>query len=85
MIDPRTPVLVGVAQYVDRDSEPAAALSPADMLARVARGAIVDSGGRGVEAALDTVAVIRLFADSSPVFRSPFGQYTNLPRSLARP
>jgi len=82
-IDPRTPVLVGVAQYVDRDGEPATALSPADMLARVARGAIADSGGRGVEAALDTVAVIRLFADSSPVFRSPFGTYTNLPRSLA--
>lgn len=83
MVHPRTPVLVGVAQYVDRDSEPERALSPADMLAKVARGAIVDSEGRDVEAALDTVAVIRLFADSSPAFRSPFGTYTNLPRSLA--
>ncbi len=82
-IDPRTPVLVGVAQYVDRDSEPADALSPADMLARVARGAIADSGGRDIAAALDTVTVIRLFADSSPAFRSPFGNYSNLPRSLA--
>lgn len=82
-VHPRTPVLVGVAQYVDRDSEPQAALSPADMLARVARGAIADSGGAGVEGALDTVVVIRLFADSSPAFRSPFGEYSNLPRSLA--
>jgi acetyl-CoA C-acetyltransferase len=82
-VHPRTPVLVGVAQYVDRDSEPLAALSPADMLARVARGAVADCGGNGVEAALDTVAVIRLFADSSPAFRSPFGEYSNLPRSLA--
>jgi acetyl-CoA C-acetyltransferase len=83
MLDPRTPVLVGVAQYVDRNSAPEQALSPADMLARVAKGAIADSGGQGIEAALDTVAVIRLFADSSPMFRSPFGQYGNLPRSVA--
>ena len=83
MIHPRTPVLVGVAQYVDRDSEPQAALSPADMLATVARAAIADSGGIDITAAIDTVAVIRLFADSGPAFRSPFGSYSNLPRSLA--
>lgn len=83
MVDPRTPVLVGVAQYVDRDSEPLAALSPADMLAEVARGALADSGGTDVAAALDAVAVIRLFADSGPAFASPFGSYSNLPRSLA--
>lgn len=82
-VDPRTPILVGVAQYVDRDSEPQAALSPADLLATVARGAVADSGGAGVAAAIDTVAVIRLFADSGPAFASPFGSYSNLPRSLA--
>lgn len=82
-VDSRTPVLVGVAQYVDRDSEPERALSPADMLAKVASGAIADSGGRDVAGAIDTVVVIRLFADSSPAFRSPFGEYTNLPRSVA--
>jgi len=81
MTDPRTPVLVGVAQYVDRDSGPAAALSPLDMLARVGAAALADSGGTGI--AIDTLAVIRLFADSSPAFRSPFGRYTNLPKSLA--
>lgn len=83
IVHPRTPVLVGVAQYVDRDSEPLAALSPADMLAEVARGALADSGAVNAAVALDTVAVIRLFADSSPAFSSPFGSYTNLPRSLA--
>ncbi len=82
-VDPRTPILVGVAQYVDRDSEPQAALSPADMLATVARGAVADRGGAGIAAAIDTVAVIRLFADSGPAFASPFGSYSNLPRSLA--
>ena len=83
MIHPRTPVLVGVAQYVDRDSEPERALSPADMLAKVASGAIADSEGRDVAAAIDTVVVIRLFADSSPAFRSPCGTSTTLPRALA--
>jgi len=84
MIDPRTPVLVGIAQYGDRTSAPEAALSPADMLAHVARDAIADSAGADVAAALDTVAVIRMFADSGPAFPTPFGKYRNLPASLAR-
>ena len=80
-MDPRTPVLVGVAQYVDRDRPPEAALSPLDLLARVGVAALADSGGIGI--AVDTLAVVRLFADSSPAFRAPFGSYTNLPKSLA--
>ena len=44
MIDPRTPVLVGVAQSVDRTSAPGAGLSPQEMMAAVARAAIADSG-----------------------------------------
>ena len=82
MIDPRTPVLVGVSQVSDRLSPPDAAGSPLDLMAQAARAALGDSGGAGI--ALDTVAVVRLFADSSPAFASPFGAYTNLPRSLAR-
>jgi len=82
MTHPRTPVLVGVAQYTDRDSAPGAALAPPDMLARVGAAALADSGGRRI--AVDALAVIRLFADSSPAFRAPFGTYTNLPRSMAR-
>ena len=81
MIDPSTPVLVGVAQFTDRDSLPDTAQSPLDLLARVGADALADSRGAGI--AIDTLAVIRLFADSSPAFRAPFGNYTNLPRSLA--
>jgi len=80
--DPRLPVLVGVAQYADRDSPPDTALGPLTMLARVGAAAIADCGGRDI--ALDAVAVVRLFADSSPAFASPFGHYANLPGSLAR-
>ena len=82
MTDPRTPVLVGVAQITDRTSLPDAALSPLGLLEHAARGALADSGGSNI--ALDAVAVVRLFADSSPAFASPFGRYANLPRSLAR-
>lgn len=81
MTHPRTPVLVGVAQFTDRESLPAAAGSPLDLLARVGAGALADTGEAGI--ALDTVAVVRLFADSSPAFASPFGHYANLPKSLA--
>ena len=78
----RTPVLVGAAQYGDRDSAPEAALAPPDLLARVGAAAIADSGGRGI--AIDALAVVRLFADTSPLFASPFGTSSNLPRSMAR-
>ena len=43
-IDPRTPVLVGLAQSVDRTSEPGQGLSPQEMMAAVSRAAIADSG-----------------------------------------
>jgi acetyl-CoA C-acetyltransferase len=79
--NPRTPVLVGVAQYTDRDSAPQDALSPVAMLANVGKAALADSGGQNIK--LDAIAVVKLFADSSPAFKAPFGHYTNLPRSLA--
>lgn len=83
-IDPRTPVLVGVAQYVDRTSAPEAALSPLQMLEHVARGAHADSDiAANLWQELDHLTVIRTFADSAPLFRPPFWNYTNLPRSLA--
>ncbi|MFN7176718.1 MAG: acetyl-CoA acetyltransferase [Thermaurantiacus sp.] len=83
-LDPRTPVLVGAGQYVDRDSAPGAGLSPQDILAEVARRAIADCAGSGTEAAIDTIAVVRLFADSAPAFASPFGRQNNLPWSVAQ-
>ncbi len=80
-IDPRTPVLVGLAQWVDRTSEPGQGKSPQDMLAEVAKGAIEDAGGNGVAEAIDCITVVRLFQDSG--FGAPFGQQNNLPWSVA--
>ncbi len=79
--DPRTPVLVGAAQYVDRAGAPGTALSPLAMLEHVTAAALAEAGVGA--AALDGVAVVRMFADSAPVFASPFGTYANLPRALA--
>jgi acetyl-CoA C-acetyltransferase len=82
MADRRTPVLVGLAQSVDRTSAPGEGLSPQEMMAAVARAAIADSGGRGVTEAIDAVAVVRLFQDSG--FGAPFGQQNNLPAAVAK-
>ena len=55
----RRPVLVGVAQLVQRDVDPAEALDPLSMLVQVARTA-ADDCGAGVQAlaAVDTIAVV---------------------------
>ncbi|MEE4349411.1 MAG: acetyl-CoA acetyltransferase [Pacificimonas sp.] len=83
-VNPNTPVLVGAAQYVGRADDPADGLSPQDMLAEVARTAIADSGA-DVAGAIDTLAAVRLFADSSAdAFASPFGSAKNLPWSVAQ-
>lgn len=80
---PRTPVLVGVGQHVVREDDPARGLSPADLLAEAARGAIAN-GGADAAGAIDTLAAVRLFADSGGALPSPFGTCRNLPYAVAR-
>ena len=85
MIDDNIPVLVGCGQITQREPDPRAALAPLPLMAQAARLAADDSGaGAALLQALDTVAVIRLFADTSPRFACPFGRYANPPRTLAR-
>jgi len=67
--DRNIPVLIGVGQAVDHwdGGDPAAAPSPQSLMADAARAALADSGaGAAVLAAIDTVAVVRHFADSAP-------------------
>lgn len=83
-IDPRAPLIVGVAQSVDRTSDPLSAASPLDFLEQVARSAADDSGAANSPlSAIDWMMVIRTFADSGATFRLPGWNYSNLPRSLA--
>ncbi|MBV8160272.1 MAG: acetyl-CoA acetyltransferase, partial [Acidimicrobiia bacterium] len=46
-LDPRTPVIVGVAQTLRRPEDPATATAPVDMMAAALRLAADDSGAGG--------------------------------------
>jgi acetyl-CoA C-acetyltransferase len=84
MDESRIPVMVGCGQFTQRERDPKAALGPIDLMARVAKLAAQDTGaGQAMIDALDTLAVVRMFSDTSPRFVSPFGNSTNPPKSLA--
>jgi acetyl-CoA C-acetyltransferase len=74
MSQARAPVLVGVAQLIERDAEPAEALEPLAMLERVARDAARDAeSGERLLRELDTIALV-----------APIGWHTaNAPRLVA--
>jgi acetyl-CoA C-acetyltransferase len=81
----RAPVIAGVAQIGDTTSPPAQARSPIGLMADAARAAAADAGP--LDALLheiDSVVVIRMFSDSTPRFKSPFGRIANPPWSVAR-
>jgi len=86
-IDPRTPVLVGGAQFTQRTARQGKvkeSLNPIDLLAQVGRKAVEDTAGQNVLRAIDTVAVVRFTADSpGDQGRLPKRLYRNPPASLA--
>lgn len=86
-IDPRTPVLVGGAQFTQRtarEGKVRESIDPIAMLEKVSRGAIDNAGGRGLLGAIDTVAVVRFTADSpGDQGRLPKRMFRNPPLSLA--
>jgi acetyl-CoA C-acetyltransferase len=86
MIDnSRMPVIVGVSQIVDTETPADRARSPLALMVDAARGAAEDTGAAaGVLAAIDSIAVIRMFTDTVPAFRSPFGGLENAPWSVAQ-
>jgi acetyl-CoA C-acetyltransferase len=85
-IDPRTPILVGGAQFTQRSAREgrvAESLSPIGLMAQVARAAFADTGA-DVAGAIDTVAVVRFTADSpGDQGRLPKRMFRNPPRSVA--
>jgi acetyl-CoA C-acetyltransferase len=63
MMDENTPILVGGAQLVQRDADPAEAFEPIAMLERVSRDAAEDAGGGArLLADADSVAVVDVAA-----------------------
>jgi acetyl-CoA C-acetyltransferase len=85
-IDPRTPILVGGAQFTQRTakSDIRASLSPIAMLAKVSADAIADTGAANLAAAIDTICVVRFTADSpGDQGRLPKLMFRNPPLALA--
>jgi acetyl-CoA C-acetyltransferase len=84
-IDPRTPILVGCAQFTQRtarEGKVAESLSPIAMMEKVARAAFADAG---IAVQADTVAVVRFTADSpGEQGRLPKRMFRNPPLSLAK-
>jgi acetyl-CoA C-acetyltransferase len=81
-----TPILVGVGQHLLQEypSVVENVQSPADLAAIAAKNALSDAGIGSAVAEIDTIATVRLFADSTPLWASPFGGSNNLPESIAR-
>jgi acetyl-CoA C-acetyltransferase len=86
-VHPRTPILVGGAQFTQRTAREGKiqdSLSPIAMMERVARAAFADTGA-DIAQAIDTVAVVRFTADSpGDQGRLPKRMFRNPPASLAR-
>lgn len=81
----RTPILVGCGQITQREPDPKRAKSAMALAADAARAAANDAGvGEPLVQALDTIVVLRAFADTSWRFASPFGGPANPPQSIAR-
>lgn len=85
-LDPRTPVLVGGGQAIDRlGAADYAQLSAVGLAAKAAHAALADCGADvpAVTAAVDTIAGVRQFETTSPFARAPLGRADNYPRAVA--
>jgi acetyl-CoA C-acetyltransferase len=79
-----TPIIIGAGQHTERlhpQSEPPFR-SPVQLAALACQTALDDAGISATE--VDSIAVIRQFADSAKVWSSPFGGSDNPPESVAR-
>jgi acetyl-CoA C-acetyltransferase len=84
--DPRTPVIVGAGQSSERLGEPGyRRRSPVDLAADAAREALADTAAdqAAVAAAIEVVAGVRQFENSTPGARALLGRSDNYPRSVA--
>lgn len=83
---PNTPVLVGTGQVTLPTPESATqAHSPGELAAQTVRIALQDTGSQEIATHVDTLALVRLFADSIPgLSLHPFGSSDNLPLAVAR-
>jgi acetyl-CoA C-acetyltransferase len=84
VVDPRTPVLVGVGQFTERiDDADYRGMSSVDLATEAARAALADTGVDvpKIAAAVDTVFGLRQFEISGPM-PATLGKSNNYPRSV---
>lgn len=85
VIDPRTPVVVGVGQFTEKIDDPGyRGMSAVELAAAAAEAALRDCGAQTtkIAEAIDTVAGTRQFEISGPA-DPPLGASDNYPRSVA--
>ena len=81
-MDDKTPIIIGVGQAVEAVPEDlTAAASHADMAGRAAAAALGDAGVSGE--AVDWLACVRIFSDSTRAHACPFGGADKFPLAVA--
>ncbi|MGV9800737.1 acetyl-CoA acetyltransferase [Mycobacterium sp. NPDC003449] len=85
MVDPRTPVIVGVGQFTERLDDDYRGMSAVELATEAVRAALRDTGADvdAVATAIDTIAGTRQFEISGRT-PAPLGKSNNYPRSVAR-
>lgn len=86
MVDPRTPVIVGVGQFTERIDDPGyRGMSAVDLATEAVRAALTDTGLDATAAAkaIETVYALRQFEISGPM-PATLGKSNNYPRSVMR-
>jgi acetyl-CoA C-acetyltransferase len=86
MVDPRTPVIVGVGQFTERVDDPGyRGMSSVELATEGVRAALADTGvdPAAVAREIQTVYALRQFEISGPM-PAPLGKSNNYPRSVMR-
>jgi len=82
-INEKTPVIIGQGQVrYDVPKDLKKALGPADIAAEAVKRALLDAGVKDFNL-IERLTPIRTFADSGPMFPSPFGTSNNMPKAIS--
>jgi acetyl-CoA C-acetyltransferase len=80
-----TPIIIGGGQFTQKSTDPLTALPPMGIAGEAAKAALADTGQAGAVAkAIDTIAIVRIFPDSSERRSHNLGRANNPPRAVAR-
>ena len=80
-----TPIIIGGGQFTQKIEDPLAALPPMGIAGEAAKAALADTGQTdAITKAIDTIAIVRIFPDSSSLRSHTLGRTNNPPRAVAR-